>query len=489
MKRRKSLGTQTIWISVGQFITFSFSILSGIILSRVFDLKEYGTYRQVMYAYNTMLVVFTLGLPRAYSYFLPKVSLEEAKKISNKITKLFFFLGLLFSLSIFFCSGVISNVLKNPELNTSLRIFSIVPIFMLPTMGVEGVLATYKKTELVALYNIITRFFMLISVALPVYLFNGGVNIAIIGFSFSSFVSFLLSMYLKNYPFKKVGHLIGVGTYKYKDIFKFSMPLLIANLWGMLLSSADQFFVSRYLGTESFAIYSNGAIELPFIPMIIGATATVLTPEFSRLIHEKNENRVFEIWDKVFSSTAIFIYPMIIFFLVYAEEVMILLYGDKYAVSGSVFRVFLIANFMTLAAYAPVVIAVGKTKVYSNGHKYAALLKCVLNVFLLYFISSIYTVAYISLICRLFLIFFMLSFIAKYFNKRIIQLFPVRRLLITILYCVISIILTYGIINVITIENLALKMTCSFLLFSFFCVILGRFVGVNYFEIIKSVIL
>ena len=77
------------------------------ILSRYFDKADYGTYKQVMYVYNTLLTVFTLGLPKAYSYFLPRVNPQEAKDLINKITRLFFLLGGVFSILLFLGASLI----------------------------------------------------------------------------------------------------------------------------------------------------------------------------------------------------------------------------------------------------------------------------------------------------------------------------------------------------------------------------------------------
>ena len=46
-------------VAMGSLFSFGFSIVSSMILSRYFDKADYGTYKQVMYVYNTLLTVFT----------------------------------------------------------------------------------------------------------------------------------------------------------------------------------------------------------------------------------------------------------------------------------------------------------------------------------------------------------------------------------------------------------------------------------------------
>ena len=89
---------QAAWVALGSLFSFLVGIVSPMILSRYFDKADYGTYKQVMYVYNTLLAVFTLGLPKAYSYFLPKFESKYSRDIVNKITNIFWILGAVFSL-------------------------------------------------------------------------------------------------------------------------------------------------------------------------------------------------------------------------------------------------------------------------------------------------------------------------------------------------------------------------------------------------------
>lgn len=266
---------QAFWVALGSLFSFGFAIVSSMILSRFFDKGDYGTYKQVMYVYNTLLTVFTLGLPKAFSYYLPRVDISQANNLIKKITNIFFILGGIFSIFLFVCAGPIANFMNNEDLKEAIKIFSPVPLMMLPTMGLEGILSTFRKNKFMTLYTVVTRLFMLVCVATPVVFFNGGYIEAIWGFVISSFISFMLALYLKYMPVR------GKGKEKcevtYNQIFKFSLPLLYASLWGFLISSADQFFISRYFGNEVFAEFSNGTLELPFVGMIVGACATVLS--------------------------------------------------------------------------------------------------------------------------------------------------------------------------------------------------------------------
>ena len=415
---------QAAWVAFGTVCSYCFTLLSSVILSRYFDKADYGTYQQVLYVYHTLLSVFTLGLPRAYSYFLPRVKGGEAKDVINKINALFFGLGLLFSSLLYVFAPTIAVFLKNPDLTNALRIFSPVPFLMLPTMGIQGVLATYRKGHLVALYTIVSRFLMLLFVAIPVVFGSGTYIEAIIGFTVAAFFDFFLAMYLKYYPVRKEPKTRSdVG---YNSILKFAIPLLYASIWGILITSADQFFISHYFGTSVFAEFSNGSIELPFVTMIIGTCSTVLSPVFSRLSHEKVDPKkeIYPLWMSVYTKTVMLVYPLLVYCWVFADTIMVFLFGEQYENSAIYFRIKIIANLFNLIIFAPLLINVGKVRLYSNVHMMNAIAVILLELLVVTICNSPYMVSIVSLICKLGTIFILLFAVAKFFGVRFHQLFP-----------------------------------------------------------------
>lgn len=479
---------QAVWVAVGSLCSFGFSIVSSMILSRYFDKADYGTYKQVMYVYTTLLTVFTLGLPRAFSYFLPRVELSQSKNLISKITKIFFILGGVFSLILFVFAPQIARFMNNTELVRALRIFAIVPFLMLPTMGLDGILATFKQTKFIALYNILSNIFKLLCVALPVMLWDVGYIEALWGFVISSVVIFLLAMYLQYLPVRYEKN--DKCEISYKDIFKFSIPLLVASLWGVIISSSDQFFISRYFGNEVFADFSNGSMELPFVGMITGACATVLSPVFSRLSHAKvdPQKEIYPLWMSVFEKTAKLIYPLVIYCIVFADVVMTVLYGQKYAVSDTYFRIKLITNFFTLIVYGPLIINIGKVKYYSNVHMITAFFVVALEFISCKTIQSPYAISWISMLCHVGKIFAMLFLVSKFFEVKLYQLFPVKLILLILIPSAILLILERWVLIDMLHLNSLIVFFVSFVVYGILYYIYSIFVKMNYIEIIKPLI-
>lgn len=488
LKGNDSNTLQALWIALGGLASFGFTMISSMILSRYFEKEDYGTYKQVLYVYHTLLTVFTLGLPRAFSYFLPRVPLEEAKDVVNKINRLLFIIGCVFSLLLFVFSGYIASILENENLSFALKIFSPVPMLMLPTMGLEGILSTYRTTQVSAIYTVLTRVLMLLCVSLPVIFFKGDYLQAIIGFVIASFFSCIIAMYMKSLPFKEVERKKTQLTYK--TIISFTLPLMLASIWGIIISSSDQFFISKYFGTEVFAEFSNGSLQLPFVGMLLGASASVLTPVFSRKIHMNVDPRreILPLWTSVFKKNMMIIYPLVLFSIFFAEIIMVVLYGDQYANSGKYFQITLILNFFTLASYAPLIIAMGATRYYSNVHLVGAIILVICELICVYLSESPYMLVVVSMICHLGRITAMLYFIAKYLKVGMIELFPLKTIIVIIIPSILFLsLIKYILINCVELDNLVM-LVAAFILYIVIYGAWSLYMKIDYYSIIKPLI-
>lgn len=476
---------QAAWVAFGSFCSYIVGIVSPMILSRVFDKADYGTYKQVMYVYSTLLTVFTLGLPRAYSYFIPKRPIEQAKDIISKLTFIFFVLGLAFSLTLFLFAESIASLLNNPDLANALRYFSPVPLLMLPTMGLEGIFASFRRTEYLAGFTVITRIMTVLFTVLPVFLFSGTYIEAIIGFDVASLIICIIAIWLMGIPVK------GVASAKtditYKDIFKFALPLLYASLWGMIINSATQFFISRYYGNEIFADFSNGFMEIPFVGMVISAIATVLLPVFSGMDRGKGMERdVYELWTNSVTKSAKIIFPMLIYCVFFSKLMMTCMYGDSYETSSIYFQIKNLSGLLYIIPFAPILIAIGKTKSYANIHLITAILIVVAEFITVKLFDSPVAVAVVSELCRAVFVLLMMNAIASYASKSITKLLPMRVLISILFSTVIAGITSFWFCLLLSFNKFVL-LGISFISFIFAYYILCWIFKISYKEFVSSV--
>lgn len=481
---QESNSRQAFWIGVGSLMSFLVGIISSIFLSRLLSKGDYGTYKQVMFVYNTLLAVFTLGLPKAYSYFLPRYDIKYAKDIINKITLLFFVLGFVFSAVLFFGSSSIASLLGNEDLSTAVKIFSPTPLFLLPTLGIEGIYATYKKTQVVTAYIAVTRTITVLASVLPVIIFNGSYIHALIGFDVASFFAFIIALFLKGKPVR--GYNSERSSLTIKDILNFSLPLMYASIWGLVLGSAAQFFISRYFGNEIFAEFSNGFIELPITSMVVASIATILLPRFSEKDSgESMSDEVYNLWRSSLIKSAKIVFPVLVFSAFFSRLLMICLYGDNYSASGVYFLIKNISGLFYIVPVAPILLSIGKSKPYANVHMFAALLCVVLEFLCVRLFSSPVLVAIISEVCQIIKVFLMIVIITKYSKRPMSKLIPYEVFNI-IIVSVLAAIIPFVVSQFVTINKFVLLVGC-FASFTILYLLICNVVKLTYKDIVYGI--
>lgn len=475
-------------MAMGSLSSFALSIVSAAILSRYFDKTEYGTYRQILYVYSTFLIVFSAGLPRVFAYFLPRYSLEQGKDIVWKISKVLFLAGLAFSLFLFSFSGIIAKVLNNPELSTGLKYFSPIPMLLLPTLGIEGIFSSYKKTIFIAIYNTLSRLLMLLFIVLPVVLFEGTYLNAIYGWLIVSVLTLVVAWLFKGIPFKGVSAQKAALTLK--DIFSYSLPLVGASLAGIAISAADKFFISRYFGTETFAVFSNGFIEIPFVGMITSAASVVLMPVFSKMIFEKNETeKIIVLWGSTLQKSATVIYPLVIFFLFFSKDVIVFLFSESYTDSVPFFRIAIVANFFNIIIFAPLILAMGKVKLYSQIHWALALFSWGAGYLLVITLQTPYAIAFLSVFIVFIKVVWFFYIITYSLNCSILDLLPLKKIGIIIFQSTIiaTLLKLLSVFSPVEINNF-FTLIIATTLFGGSLLLIGPLGGINYLMIIKPLI-
>lgn len=472
---------QVLWLSIGQFFTLALGFVSAAILSRYFDKAEYGTYKQILYVYTTLVMIFTAGLPAVFSYFIPRFSMGQGKRLVNKITYIFLILGAAFSLLLFFGADVLAGILKNPELAIGIKIFSPFPLFTLPTMGVEGIYTALRKTKYIAIYQAINKILMLLCIVLPVILFNGTYRSAIIGWGVASLITFIIAMYMKNKPY--VGVREEFIPNMYKTIFAYSLPLLGASCVGMLIYAADQFFISHYFGTAVFAEFSNGFIALPFVGMITGPVRAVLLPIFSKASVDQQMDDALKSYRIAVQKSAVLLYPVLLFCVFFAEDIMEFLYGTQYIVSSKYFQIALIKYFFDLFPILVVLLGIGKSNIYFYVHLFFAIVIWVFEYLAILLFQSPIAVAIVSVFMFVMLLIAFFVYLSKVSDINLISFDILKELGVIILHSTVVAGGVYGLSQYFMPDLTPFfKLFLAGIIFYGILVLSGRIIKINYIE-------
>ena len=477
----------TFLLALANLMSFSVGIITAAILSRYMAVVEYGTYRQVIFIYTTLLVVFSMGLPKCYSYFLARVPIEYGADIVKLLNKLFFALSALFSIFLYLGADFISDIMGNELLVDNLRYFAITPMLLMPVMGVESILVVYGYGAMLLFYVFAGRLMMIVCTVMSVVVFDGGVTGAICGFVVSSAFSSIAGFWLSYWPFKRVTSY--KSNIRIADIMSYSFPVMMQGIYGFFIGASSLFFVSRYFGVEEFALFSNGYKELPFLGMVIGAASGVIFPEFSRMSSNGDDKQNFvALWRTVWYKSSTIIYPLSVFCLIFAGEIMAFIYGENYRSAAFLFMIVSVIGIVRVVAYSPIMLSLGLGRGFANTHLVTAIMILALDVLCVNFFPSIIAIAIIATCCTVFCLFVMLITIAKSLESSLFKLIPLGAMSKILFASIISCLMARFLVHITGITNVLAVLAIGGVVYALIYFPFVSRLGVGYIDIIKPML-
>jgi peptidoglycan biosynthesis protein MviN/MurJ (putative lipid II flippase) len=262
-----------------------------------------------------------------------------------------------------------------------------------------------------------------------------------------------------------------------------------ASISGIAIKAADQFYISRYFGSEAFAEYANGFIQLPFISMITSATSVVLMPAFSKMIHEKTEiENVVKLWKNTLEKSAVLTYPLVIFFIFNAAPIVILLYSETYFNSVVYFQIAMILNFFNIIVFAPLLFSMGETKFYFRIHFFFAIWSWLGAYALIQIFFNPVAIALFSVLNSILLVILCVLKSSKLLKVGFLSLFPISKILKISLHSSIVLIIISQVLSYANIDNKVFLLAVSGISFLLLLLLTSGFFKIDYLESFKIIL-
>jgi O-antigen/teichoic acid export membrane protein len=376
---KHSLTAKTAIITASRVFRVLGLLAMNMILARVFTTSAYGTYQQIWLVYGIGFPIFTLGIPASLYYFLQHVGEERRGTLMTNAMLLLLFCGMVMSVLTASCSGIIGRLFGNVQLALPLQVFSLYALFTISTLWAEPLYISTNRHTLV----------LLISVGSTAGLFASVVPLAILGrplvhiftaVGCFSALRFLILVYLlmrERFPSRRPDPALA------REQVGYSLPVSGSEMVASVSKSVDKVIVSRAFEPSTYAVYANGAMEVPVSSLLVGAISAVIWPALSRMHKEGKKEELLSIWYNTTDKTAFLIMPIFFFFLLFAPDVMVVLFSDKYLASASPFRVHLLVLPLRIAQYAVLLLSMGATRAVLYGSAGDLLVKLSLSFLLL----------------------------------------------------------------------------------------------------------
>lgn len=382
---------------------------------------DYATYRQTLLAYAFVSPLLMLGLPQALYYFLPGENKKHRTVLVENLLLLSFMAGLFTLFLLLGGNRLLAWRFKNADLARTLLILTPYPLFMLPASALGACLIARDRVKQVAVYNVLSRLFMLAIVLTATLIWRTPVA-AIIGTVVGAGIVLLPALKLM-FASCKIGSLLPSTGGMWSQL-KYSVPLGLAGFIGTISMSLDKMIVSSMCSPEQFAVYVNGAIEIPLIRVLTGSVIAILLPDLVKMYKATQHHDLKALWHRAMVKCSLLILPIMVFLFVMAPEVIRVLFTDKYVESVHPFRIYLLLLPIRITTFGAIFMAAGRNKLIVYRAATGLILNLFLSIILVKVLGSIGAAISTVLITYLWSVPYSLFFISRILKMNIRNTIP-----------------------------------------------------------------
>jgi O-antigen/teichoic acid export membrane protein len=356
--RVRSRSTQVAWLSAGQ----SGAVLANIILfamaSRIYAKADYATLRQVFLVFDVAAPAMGLGVSAALYHLLPKEPGIRGSLVSSGVGVLLVSGALLGGLANVL-SSMIARLFSNPQLESVLPWLLPYAPLVLAANAASSVFVSAGRSGTMAIASI--GIGLLPAAASVVVMMLGadvGVAVGTRAACCAVVAGVVITWMICTYPSGSRRPTLG-GV---RSLLHVGLPLAAASVFGSVAIQVHGLVVATECTPEQYAVYVNGAFEVPVIGIITGAITSVVMAGMSASCHAGRRDEALSLFHLAAIRSASVLLPAFAFLEFFASELIEVLYSSAYAASVVPFRIMLLTLPCRIVVYGAALIALGMSR-------------------------------------------------------------------------------------------------------------------------------
>jgi O-antigen/teichoic acid export membrane protein len=330
----ESIFRPALLLMSGRVVGLAASFAIPIVLVRVFDQADFGTYKQLFLIAATLYGVGQLGMAESLFYFIPRAPRDAARYVTNALLALG--AGGLACLAGLSLGGEhVARWLGNAELARHTTALGVYMLLWLASAGLEIVMISRKRYRSASwLYGALDllRAGLLIVPALLVpdlrWLLAGAVVFAAVR------VATALVYVRREFgaECRPDGRLLGAQL-------GYAMPFALSGIVEIAQVNLHQYAVAYRFDAATFAIYAVGCLQIPLVELVASTVINVMMVRMSEELRDGRDGAARAAWHDSARKLALLFFPLAVLLAVAAQPVMVLLFTERYAASAPVFMV------------------------------------------------------------------------------------------------------------------------------------------------------
>ncbi len=387
--------------------------------------EDYAAFRQTIMAFMIATPFMTMGLGQGLYYFLPTEKERTRGRVLDAIL-IVLTMGTVFGTFLYFGGNeLLAQRFSNPQVAALLLL--LIPLCFAHAIMqlIAPILTILERIYSLTIFNIVSRVMIGILTICPVLIWVNP-SAPLIGMTIGTGIACLAGLGLVFWYLPKDKLAPQADTIN--EILKFSIPLGVGGMIGALNLQLDKLIVSTMCTPEEFAVFSNGAIEIPLIGVLTGSIVAVLMVEMRKAVAENRHEEALELFRKTAIQTSYVLFPAAIFLFVFADSFISVLFSAEYSDAAYPFRIYLFLIPIRTVSFGALMIALGLNKVILFRGVITLIVNCILSLILVRImggigavVSTVATIFIWTVPCNLF-------FLSKSLSHPWWDLMPINRL-------------------------------------------------------------
>jgi O-antigen/teichoic acid export membrane protein len=375
LARLGKLTTRVAIVAMGRVALPAAALVTNMILARALSRVCLGRVQEVYVHFQILLNVLAVGIQTSLYNFLPRLEMPQRRTVIRRSVAIVFVVAAALSACIVAEADPLARWLGEPSSAPLVRAGSLALLCSLAATLADPLFIVHDRAQLSALTTVLGAGLQVACVASFV---RGDAQAAF--FFWAIAVGQLVRLVWGVAFAAKLasGEAAPPPQGFYRTQLAFLAPVILTSALDTVSSNLDRVLVARLFDASSMAVYVNGAVELPFIGILIGSLTAVLLPSLAEHLAGGRTAAAHELWKRAVSKSALILFGCFWLFLWVAEEIIVLLFSARYRESAVFFRIYLVLLPLRAIAFMPILYALGRAKTVFAG----AVLDLVLNLLL-----------------------------------------------------------------------------------------------------------
>jgi len=374
----------------GTLLTYIIKFFYRIIASRYLGPADYGLLSLADGVLNIILLVALLGLSsgtvRFISHNLGKGSLEKVKGTISSTLQTIIPLSIVVTIIVIVFSQYIGiGIFNKKELVPIIVIFTLALPFFALTNIFSSIFIAFNKIQYRNYLNALLRpISLLLLTGLAIFL-KGTVYHFALAILISHILPALLGFYLLEFKTFSLIRSKIKAVYDYKTLFSFSLPLFFSGIFIMIMGWMDTFFLGALKTAADVGIYNVALPLVSTLIIFISAFGNIFLPISAELKAKEKYGQIASLYSSVTRWMFLLSFPLFVFCLIFAKDIIRILFGSAYE-SGAIALQILLIAYLIKALIGPAsktLMVFNKTKILFYVNSSAAIINFILNYLLI----------------------------------------------------------------------------------------------------------